>query len=107
MENASRALLIAGEVLIGVIVLSIFAYAFQNVGAFAENYQERVEHQKTIEFNTKYTKYATGDDKYLYSEDVVDLVEQVLDWNATTVNDSEKINLILKKEDRNCIRISN
>ena len=35
MENASKALLIAAEVLIGVIVLSIFAYVFQKVGTFA------------------------------------------------------------------------
>lgn len=100
MENASKALLIAGEVLIGVIVLSIFAYTFQRVGSFVETYQERTEHRKTIEFNTQYTKYATGSGKYIYAEDVVTLTEQVLNWNNTTVIDSEKIELNIIDESR-------
>ena len=96
MENASKALLIAGEVLIGVLILSIFAYAFQRIFIFADNYQSIKEHQKIVAFNTQYTKYATntGDGAtYIYSEDVVTLTEQVLNWNKITVNDNEKIEL--------------
>lgn len=98
MENASKALLIAGEVLIGVIVLSIFAYVFQKVGTFAENYQNNAEQKKIVAFNTQYTKYATGTGKYIYSEDVVTLTEQVLNWDQTTVIDSEKIRLNILDE---------
>lgn len=98
MENASKALLIAAEVLIGVIVLSIFAYVFQKVGSFAESYQNNAEQKKIVAFNTQYIKYVTGTGKYIYSEDVVTLTEQVLNWNQTTVIDSEKIRLIILDE---------
>ncbi len=98
MENASKALLIAGEVLIGIIVLSIFAYTFQRVFTLVETYQERSEHQKVVEFNTQYTKYATGTNKYIYSENIVTLTEQVLNWNKATVIDDEKIELNILDE---------
>lgn len=98
MENASKALLIAGEVLIGIIVLSIFAYTFQKVYTLVESYQERSEHQKIIEFNTQFTKYATGAGKYIYTEDIVTITEQVLNYNQITVIDSEKIELNIVDE---------
>lgn len=98
MENASKALLIAGEVLIGVIVLSILAYVFQKVFTFADNYQSKNEHQKIVAFNTQYTQYATNTGEganYIYSEDVVTLTEKVLNWNKITANDNEKIELYI------------
>lgn len=98
MENASKALLIAGEVLIGLIVLSIFAFAFEKAYEFAESYQDRSAQQKIVAFNTQYTKYNTGSRKHIYSEDVVTLTEQVLNWNQTTVIDSEKIRLNILDE---------
>lgn len=98
MENASKALLIAGEVLIGIIVLSIFAYTFQKVYTLVESYQERSEHQKIIEFNTQFTKYATGAGKYIYAEDIVTITEQVLNYNEITVIDNEKIELNILDE---------
>ncbi len=98
MENASKALLIAGEVLIGLIVLSIFAFAFQKAYEFAETIQDRATQQKIVAFNTQYTKYATGTSRYIYSEDVVTLIEQVINWNNTTAIDSEKIELRVEDE---------
>ena len=98
MENASKALLIAGEVLIGLIVLSIFAFAFQKAYEFAETIQDRKKKKKIVAFNTQYTKYATGTNRYIYSEDVVTLTEQVINWNNTTAIDSEKIVLSVQDE---------
>ncbi len=103
MENASKALLIAGEVLIGLIVLSIFAFAFQKAYEFAETIQDRSTQQKIVAFNTQYTKYATGTNRYIYSEDVVTLIEQVINWNKTTAIDSEKIELFVKDETGNVL----
>lgn len=96
MENASKALLIAGEVLIGIIILSIFVYVFDRMQAFSESYQDNSERQKIIVFNTQYTKYMTqtgSETTYIYAEDVVTLVEQVVNWNKMTAIDSEKIEL--------------
>ena len=93
MENASKALLIAGEVLIALIVLSILTYVFDRVYALAEGYQSNVELQKIVAFNTEYTKYATKTDSYIYAEDVVTLAEKVINWNNIAGSDSDKIGL--------------
>lgn len=98
MENASKALLIAGETLIGVLILTILAYTFQRIYAFAENYQSINERQKIVAFNTQYTKYITNtgsEPTYIYTEDVVTLTEKVLNWNAITADDNEKIELYI------------
>lgn len=98
MENASKALLMAGELLIGIIVLSLLAYTFQRVYTFAEAYQEKTEQQKIIVFNAQYTKYATAtgyEPTYIYAEDVVTLTEQVLNWNKRTDIESQKIELYI------------
>lgn len=98
MENASKALLIAGELLIGIIVLSIFTYLFQKTYNFAEEYQDKIGEQKIIVFNTQYSKYATstGDEPtYIYAEDVVTLTEKVLNWNKITAIESQKIELYI------------
>lgn len=106
MENATKALLIAGELLIGVIILSIFAYTFRHIFEFTESYYERQERQKIIQFNSQYTKYITQEtngveDIYIYAEDVVTITEQAISWNKTTADDSEKITVtILDKSGR-------
>lgn len=95
-ENVSKALVMAGEMLIGLIILSIFAYTFQRIYTFAQNYQDTKERQRIIAFNTQFTKYQTrtGDDPtYIYAEDVVTLTEQVIDWNKQATDDSEIIQL--------------
>ena len=74
----------------------MLAYAFQKVYTFADNYQSTKEHEKIVAFNTQYTKYATNTGNgatYIYSEDIVTLTEQVLNWNKITANDNEKIEL--------------
>ena len=40
-------------------------------------------------------------EEYIYSEDVVTLIEQVINWNDTTAIDSEKIELFVKDETGN------
>lgn len=95
MENASKALLIAGEVLIGLIVLTIFAYTFEQAFLFAEAFRERADRQKIIAFNTEFTKYVTtntGTNKsYIYAEDIVSIINRATDWNEKTADDNEKI----------------
>ncbi len=92
MENASKALLIVGGMLIGVIILSIFSYVFETIFQFSQAYQDSVEQQRIIAFNAQYTKYVTETGEYIYAEDVVTLVNQTLNWNQDAI-DSEKISL--------------
>lgn len=104
MENASKALLMAGEILIGIIIISIFAWIFGKTQEFAEGYNENMNKQKIVAFNNQYTQYITNntdtDATYIYAEDVVTIANQARDWNETTPNEDEKITVMIIMEDR-------
>lgn len=58
MENASNALIIAGEILIAVLVISLFAYIVVQFGNFStQMHQEMLESQITS-FNNNFTVYS-------------------------------------------------
>ena len=93
MENASKALLIAGEVLIGLIVLTILASVFDKGVQFAESFREKSDKQKIIAFNTEFTKYITtntGTERtYIYAEDVISIINRAINWNETNADATE------------------
>ena len=108
MENAAKALLIAGEVLIGIIVLGILSLVFRRAMLVRESYQERLEQQSATSFNIQFQQYLTyenvvvNDDgtrneniKLLYSEDVVSLIKRVEDWNKDDGHDMITLKVIL------------
>lgn len=57
MENATKALLIAAGVLIGVLILSLGTYLYFTLGDYVSNTQEEMEIVETGKFNVKYTQY--------------------------------------------------
>ncbi|MCI9177037.1 MAG: hypothetical protein HFJ28_00240 [Clostridia bacterium] len=57
MENASRALVIAGSVLIGVLLLSIGVYIFTMYGDYSKSIYEKIEDAKNDQFNSQFLKY--------------------------------------------------
>ena len=57
MENASKALILAGGMLIGVIILSIAAYLFATFGGTSRNIQAQVDSRVLAEFNNNFEKY--------------------------------------------------
>ena len=95
MENAAKALLIAGEVLIGIIILGILSLVFRRALLVRESYQERIDHQAVTTFNVEFQKYLTNDTKKLYSEDVVSLINRVYDWNSDEGHDMIKLEVNL------------
>ncbi len=57
MENASRALLMAASVLIGILILSLAVYLFVTFGASSAEVHKQIEVDKLNEFNTQFTIY--------------------------------------------------
>ena len=57
MENASRALTMAGGVLIGIIILAIASTLFSNFSTFGKSTYEKVEAAKIEAWNSDYIKY--------------------------------------------------
>ncbi len=66
MENASKALIMAAEILIGVMVISIGVYLFSTMGQYSANTAQGIEEAQIAQFNTQflqfYGKIGTGEE---------------------------------------------
>lgn len=62
MENATNGLIMAGSVLIGVIIISLFVYLFSNIGSITKEFQENVDLGAVQKFNQPFEKYIGRDD---------------------------------------------
>lgn len=58
MENASKALIIAGEILIGVLILSLASYIIIQFGSFSKNMNEQMSAAEIRSFNVKFTSFS-------------------------------------------------
>lgn len=101
MENASKALIMAAGILIGVIVLSIFAYEFITISNTGEQYGQQIRKRQITQFNSQFEAYAyeysyenpnsITSQRFLKAQEVVRLFYLVSDWNK--LNESDQINI--------------
>ena len=61
MENATKALLIAGGILIAIIIIWVMVTLFQNTGRTSESYNKRLSAEEIEIFNSNFTKYLGQD----------------------------------------------
>lgn len=66
MENASKALIMAAGVLIGVLILSLAAFLFLDFGATSESVYSQMESQQLTQYNAQYTVYSGRNDITVY-----------------------------------------
>ena len=71
MENASKALLMAAEVLIGVLILSLAVYLYVSFGTTAAEVNEQNTQKQLVQFNTQFTVYQDRNDLTIY--DIINL----------------------------------
>lgn len=71
MENASKALILAAGVLIGVLIISLAVYLFADFGSTSAEINKQNEKQKIVQFNSQFTSYI---DKELTIYDVVTIL---------------------------------
>ena len=57
MENAAKALLMAGGILIGVFILALMVTLFANSSKLTESYDSTKQQEAIQQFNTNFTKY--------------------------------------------------
>lgn len=57
MENASKALIMAAGVLIGVLIISLAVYLFADFGSTSAEINRQNEQQKIVQFNSQFTSY--------------------------------------------------
>lgn len=66
MENASNALIIAGGVLIGVLIMSLAVYLFVDFGSTSAEINKQNEEKQLVQFNSKFTSYEKKDGLTIY-----------------------------------------
>lgn len=80
MENASKALVMAGGVLIGVLLMSLAVYLFVSFGGETAKVYDRNAEQQIVAFNTEYTQYEGKEDITVY--DILSVKNKAEEYNA-------------------------
>lgn len=76
MENASKALLIAGGVLIAIITIGLLVTSFSTISEFQMSQLSEQEQEQLIAFNEQYTKYLN---QYIYGTEIITIINRTLD----------------------------
>lgn len=124
MENASKALIIAGEVLIALIVISIGVYIFTTYQEGTEPYMQAMNDNEIQAFNSKFL--ACIDNSECTIQDVITMINLALDTEGTSTpvminfkgtnygctkevisNKGTDLNLLLKANSGKIYKISN
>ena len=81
MENASKALLMAAGVLIGILILSLAVYLFANFGAASAEAHRQNEANQVNQFNVQFTAYQGRSDITIH--DIVTVVNLAKNSNES------------------------
>lgn len=87
MENASKALLMAGGILIAILIIAVLIRTYNNISIFQKTKLSEEEEQQLIAFNEQYTKYLG---QYVYGTEVITVINKALD------NENSKITVTIK-----------
>lgn len=83
MENASKALLMAGGVLIGLIIIGAFVLMMSTLTDYQDKSDQKVADKQVVEFNNQFTTY---DRTNLRGNDMVSLMNRVVDYNKNNTS---------------------
>lgn len=74
MENASKALIIAGSVLIAILIIAVLVKSYSNISIYQRNKLTEEEQEQLEAFNEQYTKYAG---QYVYGTEVITTINKI------------------------------
>ncbi len=90
MENASKALIMAAEILIGVIIITIIVLSYGNMREVSKEEISAEQVQQLAAFNREYESYMK---KLLRGVDIISLMNKALDNNAQYEESYNKITI--------------
>lgn len=100
MENATKALIISGGVLIAILLLTLFTYLFSKMSSGTSKIYDIMEQSEIAEFNQKFLNYK-GRDK-LTIQDVVTIINLAKDG---TEGPNSRSNITVKLDGTNITNI--
>lgn len=95
MENASKALLIAGGVLLAIIIISLLVRTYGNISLFQRQQVSAEEAERIESYNKEYTKYLN---QYVYGTEVITAINKTINNNIKT-SDNIEINIMFTQEE--------
>ena len=78
MENASKALIMAGSVLIALMIIGALILMFNSLTSYQETNTQNTREAQIVEFNNKYETYNRKD---VRGNDLISLVNRIIDYN--------------------------
>ena len=97
MENASKALIMAGTVLISILLISILVLFFRKGASASAEYNSAMSDAELAKFNAKFEVYDRNNNTYF---DVITVVNLAYTINKTNENDSQN-QITVTLEDNN------
>ena len=85
MENASKALIIAGEILIAILILSLIVYALGKYSEYKNEQTKLEDIENTSKFNEQFTNYDRDD---VQGYELITLINKIVDYNERKTSDS-------------------
>ena len=85
MENATKALLMAAGVLIGIVILSLGVYLYGTIGNYVQMSQEEMNNQALIKFNTQFYNYTAIENQQYTFQDIITIANN--SFNAKYLSD--------------------
>lgn len=80
MENASKALLMAGGILIALLIISMLLLMITNIGDYQRTKDNSAKAIQVSKFNRDFEKYT--DDDGIKGTDIVSLINKIADYNS-------------------------
>ena len=92
MENASKALLIAAGILMGLILITMTIYGYNQITSYYKTKEQAAESEQLIAFNKQFIGYNRDD---VRGSDLISLVNKIIDYNVDKINytNDEKIEI--------------
>lgn len=82
MENASKALLMAGGALIAMLIIAVAVFLFNTYGQIAPSYQKKMEEIEVKKFNSNFTKFEGRKD--ITVQEIISIVNFVKNYEEET-----------------------
>lgn len=79
MENASKALIMAGGILIALLIIGALLLMFNQIGDYEKGQQTNEKTSQLVQFNTDFERYT--DDNGINGTDIISLINKVIDYN--------------------------
>lgn len=86
MENASKALLIAGSILIGLIIMTMLILMFNRLANVKQEQEEIRKMEQLTAFNQQFEAYNKS---VMYGTDIITLINKVVENNKNAYNNTE------------------